>query len=159
RRCLLAPRPYGPAGEYMEQALALYWETGDRLGEALSFNGLGEAARTTGHPTDVITYHAAALAIAVEVTARTRRPAKAGLATAPRALDNPTSPREHYTRGLGLHTDLGPPTPTTYTATLPPSRHGRRRRRRAAGSVDIRTRETSATALPMPMSARAMARN
>jgi Tetratricopeptide repeat len=64
-------------------ALALFEQTADRLGQAWALNGLGEAAASAGRPADAAARHTAALALALRVGSHQQQTrAQDGLATA-----------------------------------------------------------------------------
>jgi tetratricopeptide (TPR) repeat protein len=101
------------------QALGLFGEIGDRSGEAWARNGLGEAARTTGHSADALTHHTAALTIAIEIGARDQQArAHTGLGHAYHALADPARARRHYQHALALYTDLEAPEAADVEARL-----------------------------------------
>src|SRR5204862_3361289 len=79
-------------------------------GEALTLNGLGEAAHAAGNPADALTHHTAAHAIATDIGDRDQQArAHTGLGHAHDTLDHPEPARHHYQHALNLYTDLGMP--------------------------------------------------
>jgi hypothetical protein len=64
-----------------QQALDVFREIGEREGQALALNGLGEAAHAAGRPGEALAHHTEALAIATETGARDQQiRARKGLA-------------------------------------------------------------------------------
>jgi hypothetical protein len=60
----------GPAAEHHQRALDVLREIGEREGQALALNGLGEAAEAADRPAEALAYHTEAWAIATETGAR-----------------------------------------------------------------------------------------
>lgn len=102
--------------KHHEQALDLFREAGNGLGEAWALNGLGEATRRSGDTTNAFAHHNAALAAADRVGGASdqRIRAHTGLADLHEELGDQVLAAGHRSRAAAL-TDNGQVRPTRYS--------------------------------------------
>jgi Flp pilus assembly protein TadD len=97
---------YNEATAYLEQALPLHRESGDRTGEAETLNTLGEVLHGIGESDKARSRHTSALAVALHSGDR-REQARAhrGLAGCYAAASDHSSARQHLSLADGLTAD------------------------------------------------------
>jgi tetratricopeptide (TPR) repeat protein len=107
------------AADHLREALAGYRELGDRAGERVALNRLGEVQLAVGQPGDALDQQAAALNLATECGSRLEQArALEGLGHAHRALGDEDGADRHWQAALALYTDLDVPEAARVRARL-----------------------------------------
>jgi tetratricopeptide (TPR) repeat protein len=101
---------YQGAADHFRQALALFREAGDRSGEAIALNGLGNASLLAGKPQDARIYYASPLGLASQADEKYQQArAHHGLARSHDAAGDRGEARHHWQHALILYENLATP--------------------------------------------------
>jgi tetratricopeptide (TPR) repeat protein len=114
---------YPAAAASHQQALALFCDFGDRLGQAEALNRLGELSSRTSATSQARDQHAQALAIARDISVPLEQAhALEGLGRAHLQDGNPSQAAVYLRQALAIYQDLGAPAASRVQETL--QRHG-----------------------------------